>query len=344
MRLVYWTTSCLEPEIEAVSKEVFDLSSHFQGSRVVAVSPHLTFKYDRATRAIGFHPKLDPLLRVWIPRLERSCDVNHVYAETSPWLFYRTLRRRPIVLTIASEKGEPIPEFLGRCKTVVAQTEGMRTRLKRLGLTRTELRLIYPGVDLSRFTPRSEIETSGRPRILMATFPRSASEMSARGVSFLLQAAKAYPEMDFTFVSRPWRTGESALAETKRLIAEYGLRNVTILEGLQQNMEGVYKEHHFTIVPYTSADGGKECPRSLIESLACGVPVLISAVASMAALVDRSGCGTVYAAGLEPFAQAVEHGLSQYRHLSENAAHFARGSFDLASTRREYAGIYSALG
>ncbi|MGH8277554.1 MAG: hypothetical protein ACRETH_12760 [Steroidobacteraceae bacterium] len=72
MRIAYWTTACLAPEIEAISKEVFDLAAQFRDSRVFAVSPHLSVTISRGTRAVGFHPRFGPLLRAVFPLIERA--------------------------------------------------------------------------------------------------------------------------------------------------------------------------------------------------------------------------------------------------------------------------------
>ena len=50
---MYWNTSCLEPEIEAVSKEIFKISNYFKNSFIFGISDHYTFRY-------GSSPSLRP--------------------------------------------------------------------------------------------------------------------------------------------------------------------------------------------------------------------------------------------------------------------------------------------
>jgi glycosyltransferase involved in cell wall biosynthesis len=342
VRITYWTTAPLEPGIEAVSKEVFDLVAHF-GGRVCAVSPHLSLKCARGGRILGFHPLFDPLLRIIVPALECLTDVSHVYAEISPWLFHKTLRRRPIVLTIASEKGEPMPAFLERCSAVVVQTSAMARKLESHGLAAAELSLIYPGVDLSMFHPRSGTLVRRPPKILLATFPRAAEELTERGVMFLLDVARSYPDVQFSVITRPWRSGSNAIDEVQRNIDTHRLNNVRLLEGVQPDMRSVYMAHDFTVIPYTTADGGKECPRSLVESLACGVPVLISEVAPFATFVDEHNCGRVFTLHPSSFAAALESALTEYDKLSRNAVARAHANFDLQSTLQSYSDIYDKV-
>ena len=339
VRINYWTTAPLEPGIEAISKEVADLAGHFDG-RILAVNPHLTLRAERGTRVLGFHPRWDPLLRLAIPLLERRGDLNHVYAEVSPWLFHKTLRRRPIVLTIASEKGEVVPEFLDRCATIVVQTQGMQRSLAQRGVEASRLRLIYPGIDLDRFQPGEGRMPAARPRVLLATFPRTAGEMDERGVSFLLDAAVQLPHIDFSLLSRPWRSGSTAAERTRQIIVERSLANVTLLEGAQADMRELYLRHDFTVIPFTTPEGGKECPRSLVETLACGVPALISAAAPFSTFVSERQCGTVFPLTTQGFAGAVESAVSDYRRLCGNAVRESRATFDIRSMLKAYSDVY----
>lgn len=342
MRLTYWTTAPLEPEIEAVSQEVEDLARHFDG-RVFAVNPHLSFKLQGGGRVLGFNPAFDPFLRLLVPVIERGARINHVYSESAPWLFHKALRARPIVFTIASEKGAPLPEFLERCACVVAQTSGMARKLEKLGVGRERSALVYPGVNLDALRPGDRADMRATPRILLATFPRTSGELEERGVNFLLRTARQFPDIHFTLLSRPWRGGSSALTVVKQQVAADSLANVTVLEGVQQDMRAVYLQHDFTVIPYTVADGGKECPRSLVETLACGVPALISDVAPFSEFVREQQCGESFALDPANFAAAVERACSRYPQLSARAATCARAHFDLRSTTQTYAAIYDRL-
>lgn len=339
MRINYWTTAPLEPGIEAISKEVADLAGHF-GGRILAVNPHLSLRSERRAKVLGFHPRWDPLLRLAIPLMERRGDLNHVYAEVSPWLFHKTLRRRPIVLTIASEKGEAIPEFLDRCSIIVVQTQGMARSLLQRGVESARVRLIYPGIDLDSFRPREDRSIGGRPCVLLATFPRTAEEMEERGVSFLLDSAAQLPHVDFSLLSRPWRSGGTAADRTRQLIAERGLSNVTLLEGAQHDMRSLYLRHDFTVIPFTTPDGGKECPRSLVETMACGVPVLISDAAPFSTFVHERQCGAVFPLTAQGLGGAIEAAMSDYPRLSGNAVRESRATFDIRSMLKAYSDVY----
>jgi glycosyltransferase involved in cell wall biosynthesis len=341
VRILYWNTSCLQPEIEAVSREVFQLAARFPGSLILGVSPHYSFRHSRRGRFVGFHPRFDPFLRVLFPLIERTGDISHVYGEPSPWIFHKTLRRRPIILTVASEKGGLVPEFLHRCTRIVAQTEGFRKRLLALGLAPERVELIYPGVDLKRFTPAGE-RPLGPTRILFASAPRTRTEMGPRGVELLLEAAREMPDVRLRLLFRLWNTGYDSLAATEAMIARDGLTNVTLTNSTVDDMAAVYREHHFTVIPYTAPDGGKECPNSLVEGLACGVPALISSVSPFAGFVESNRCGVVFKPTPGALAKAVEVGMSDWGALSRAARQAAECHFSFDGVLERYANLYAA--
>jgi glycosyltransferase involved in cell wall biosynthesis len=328
MRIAYWTTSCLQPEIEAVSKEVFQLADYFRRSLVFGISPHYALRASWTGRYIGFHPRFDSFLRIAIPFIERHFDVNHVYGEANPWTFYKTLRCKPLVITVASEKGVPRVDFLERCRKVFVQTNSFYRRLQDLGIEAEKLELLYPGVDLKRFRPQADrrLQTK-RPRILFASAPRSEEEMESRGVYLLLQAAQINPEVQYHLLYRAWNRGYTSLAATTKWLDNHTLSNVTLTNNIVPNMHFLYPNYDFTVIPYTQADGGKECPTSVVEGLACGLPALISSRAPFAEFVEHHKCGVVFDPTSSNLVSAIETGMREYRELSANAMSAAHRYF-----------------
>ncbi len=341
MRIIYWNMSCLEPEIEAVSKEVFQLARHFRNSLVFGINAHYLCRSSIKKRYIGFNPIFDPILRFVIPILELLADISHIYGEICPWIFYKTLKRRPLVLTIASEKGCPRLDFLDRCRKIFVQTETLSKKLLALGLEENKVELLYPAVDLARFRPTGKAsDLTGHPRVLFATAPRSQEEMEARGVNLLLMAAKTSPDIHYRLLYRKWKNGYTSLQSTENLIAGRRLENVTLTNSISHDMPSIYNKHHFTVIPYTRSDGGKECPNSLVEGLACGLPVLISSVSPFAYFVEEHACGVVFDPIPSCLITAIETGMKRYQELSNNAIKTANTYFSqdklLARVERIY--------
>jgi glycosyltransferase involved in cell wall biosynthesis len=328
MRIIYWSLTCLQPEIEAVSKEIFQLANNFKKSFIFGISPHYRLCCSYKNRYIGFNPRFDPLLRLIIPLLEQGCDINHVYGEPCPWIFYKTLKRKPLLLTIAAEKGMPRLDFLARCRKILVQTATFRQKLLALGVDKDRVEVAYPAVDLTSFRPyEPTMRLAGRPRVLFASAPRSEEEMKGRGVHLLLEAAKQSTNVHYRLLYRQWNSGYTSLKATQDRVNIEGLHNVMLTDDVVADMPSIYNQHHFTVIPYTTPDGGKECPNSLVEGLACGLPVLITTVSPFAYFVDENKCGVIFDPTPAGLVGAIEQGMSQYAELSGNAMRVAKEHF-----------------
>jgi glycosyltransferase involved in cell wall biosynthesis len=343
-RIIYWSISCLEPEIEAVSKEVFLLAYQFRNSFIFSVTPHHIFRLSLRKRFIGFHSKSDLFLRMIIPSIERCCDINHIYGDICPWTFYKALRRKPIVLTIASERGDLNVDFIDRCKKIIVQTEKLYKSIIDIGVSRDKIEVIYPGVDLRRFNPGINICNIGVPtKILFASAPRSREELAGRGVPLLLMAAKETPEIQYHLLYRKWKGGYTSFEPTKKLIENCALKNVMLTNSVIHDMPGIYRDHHFTVIPYIHSSGGKECPNSLVESLACGRPVLISSVSPFAYFIEENQCGVVFDPNPASLVVAIEKGMKNYSELSSRAATVANKYFSQEKLLQRMSKIYEKL-
>jgi glycosyltransferase involved in cell wall biosynthesis len=164
---------------------------------------------------------------------------------------------------------------------------------------------------------------------LFATAPRSEGELSSRGVLLLLESAKLEPKINFHLLYRQWQSGYTSLAPTVNLLKSGSMPNVFLTNKNVPDMLAVYREHDFTVVPYTTLDGGKECPTSSVEGLACGIPALISTKAPFAEFIAEHKCGVVFDPTPQGLVTAVETGMAQYGELSANAVRVAAEYFSL---------------
>lgn len=339
-RIVYWTTACLEPRIEAVSKEVVALANHFRPSFIFSTSPHISVRFSARGRFIGFHLKFYPFLRLLVPLLEQWADINHVYGEVSPWLYHKTLRKKPIIHTIASEKGTLLLAYLERCSAITVQTDGMLHRLTSVKTLGDRVKLVYPGVDLSQFVPAPTPPSFDRVRLLFASAPRTAQELFGRGIPLIIGAAKLEPRLDVRLLFRPWAEGDTALQATRRMILESGVDNVKVSYGFVSNMARMYSQYHFTVIPWMRHDGGKELPNSLVESIACGVPVIITSRSPAANFVAREHVGVVCPSTSNGIITGVSEGVRNYDYYRGNAYRTRSRFFDISRWISKHREIY----
>ena len=341
MRIAYWSTACLEPRLEAVSKEVLGLARGFPGSWVFSVSKHFLARFSPLDACAGVNARMAGLLRLVAPVLERAFDISHVYGDMTPWVYHKSLRHRPLIHTVTQDSGQPVVEFLARCSAVVAQTDATLDRLLSCGVPKHRAYLKYPGVDLKRFVPaRSRVPDSRSPRVLFSTSPRTAEELEPRGVFVLLDAAMQARRASFRLLYRRWNGAYTSLEPTRQAVLARGISNVEVVDAVVDDISAEYQRSDFTVIPFTQRTGGKECPNSAIESLACGVPVLISRECPFARFVEEHSCGVAFDPSPEGLVAAVEEGLSRWSDLSIAARRVAEEHFDAARLLAFYRSLY----
>ena len=152
-RVTYWTGTW-DPEREAISKEVEILRrSHDRRASVVAFSPgnrSALVPTDGVWRLSG---------RQWIAfRALAACiepqgQVTHAFGHLDGWHLLRSLGRRPFVFTVVVS-GKPLePRIYDRVSVFAAESEPIAAGLRTAGIADDRIRVVYPGVDLVRFSP-----------------------------------------------------------------------------------------------------------------------------------------------------------------------------------------------
>jgi glycosyltransferase involved in cell wall biosynthesis len=213
-----------------------------------------------------------------------------------------------------------------------------REQLLSLGIPRAQIKLVYPPVDLTKFT------VSPAPRgpftVLFASSPDRGDWLAARGVDLLLDTAALCPEMHFRLVWRPW--GDSH-AEVVRWIERRRLRNVELLCRRIANMDKCYSNVHVTIAPFRDQERCKPAPNSLIESMACGRPVLVTRQVGLADVIAERHAGMITSEEPWDFADKLRALQANWPILSRNARALAEERFARARFVDSYRQIYAEL-
>jgi glycosyltransferase involved in cell wall biosynthesis len=334
-RISYWT-GWLDPQMVAVSKEVYQLWQHFPGSWVFGVSSHYTLRVSRRWRTFGIHHRGFNFFRPFIPLLESRFDVSHIYTSLADWHFLQVLGNRPIVLTATESAARPNPRIVDRVAHVVAESEQLQADARAAGMPADRVSVIYPGVDLVNFhsTPPPALPW----KCLFASSPEGEREIPTKGVDLLLELARAMPELRITVLWRPFgRQSDKAL----NTVRAERLSNLEIVAGRVQNIQDVYRSHHFTIAPFRTT--GKPCPNSILESLACGRPVLVSSFVHIGELLERERAGISFATNIDDLQAAVHRLLAGYDTFQAAARACAESHFDLDTMIRAYGRLYDRL-
>jgi glycosyltransferase involved in cell wall biosynthesis len=323
--------------MEAISAEVAMLRRRFPSSVAWGLS-HRHWAMLSWKRGYCVHPQFYLLFRAATRVLEPAFHVNHVFGSLGDWFYIQVSRRRPTVLTLAASS-EPLDrQLLEPIDRFVVECPGGRDELERLGIDSQRVRLVFPPVDLERFRPAPRPD--GPLRVLFASSPDKASWLDARGVPLILDAAALRPDIAFRLLWRPWG---NSLARVRQCVAERGLRNVDIVVGRVEDMSGEYRAAHVTVAPFTEMSRCKPAPNSLVESMACGRPVVTTPVVGLAELVRDEQAGIVCEPTGAALAESLDRLSSDWTAFSDRARRTAERWFAKRAFLEGYERIYQEL-
>jgi glycosyltransferase involved in cell wall biosynthesis len=290
---------------------------------------------DRVVQLSGRHWMLFRLLATV---LERRGRVTHVVGETHAWHLVRALGRRPIVFTVTIA-GEPLPAaLLDKITLFAAESEGLARALEGAGVDSARIRIVYPGVDLTRFSPGST--RPERFTVVFASSPPTPADFEARGVPLLVEAARRCPDIDVRILWRQW--GDTA-ALKRALGALHPPANVISEWRDVPEMADVYRAAH--AAAFLPADAhGKSCPNSIVEALACGCPAVVSEACGIGELLVAGNAGLRVARDPASVAEALERTKVEFCERSRAARAVAVQYFDLKVFLQSYRDLYALAG
>ena len=334
----YWVFN-YAPQWEAVSKEIASLLEGLSGVEGSLISLNTTDARLQLNGRVKRIPlphglPLYPLLR----RHAARPGVNHLFASAGERWLSPVLTRRTAVLTVAKgtsslERIERNAETLRRFRAVVVHSERDRDLMFQVGVAEASVRLIRPGMPLARYR-----EATGPFTILFASSPLSAGDFLSRGIHLMLRVAQRLPEVGFLLV---WRRHVEKL---RRLIAEAAVHNVEVHDGVIRDMGALFDRAHATALPALEHRSFVPAPRSGLDSLAHGKPLLLSNYVGMAGSVARAGAGLVFDPTVDGLVAAIEAMRNRYATLQQAAQPYLREHFSPATHLELHRRLYRSLG
>jgi glycosyltransferase involved in cell wall biosynthesis len=335
-RIAYWTSS-FEPQMEAIASEVATLRREFPRSIVWGLSYRHWALFSRR-RGYCLNPRFHLLFRMVTRILEPTFDLNHIFGSLGDWFYLQGVRTRPVILTVAAINLSVKNPLLERIDKFVVEYPGAIGDLHKLGIEKERIRLIFPPVDLRHFFPGRTPD--GPFTALFASSPEAESWLDARGVPQILEAASLRPAMRFRLIWRPWG---NSVKRVRQWIAERGLQNVELVVKRFDNMAGEYNKAHVTLAPFTDICRSKPAPNSLVESMACGRPVLTTETVGLADVIREGNAGMVCNATGEDIARHLDCLAADWHNYSRSARKLAEARFCMRNFLQEYKRLYSEV-
>jgi glycosyltransferase involved in cell wall biosynthesis len=339
-RINYWVFN-YQPKWEAVSKEIVSLRTGLADAVDASLISLNTM--DGSLRLRGREKRLPlpralPLLPFLLPQAARG-DINHLFASAGERYLTPLLARRNGVLTVAKDTSalhriQRNAAVFSGYRAIVLQCERDRDMLRQLGVADACLWLIRPGVPVASYQ-----EARGPFTILFASSPFTAGDFLSRGVYLMVRAAAELPDVRFLLV---WR--DRHLAMLRGLLDGAGVTNVEVMSGVVADMDAVYGRVHATILAGLEQRSFIPAPRSGLESLAHGKPLLASRFVAIADSVDAAGAGVMFAPTVEGLIAAIRRLQDGYCGFQERAQPYVRDHFCPARHLELYRRLYQAVG
>jgi glycosyltransferase involved in cell wall biosynthesis len=328
------------PKWEAVSKEIASLRHGLGGeidSSLVSINdrvPGLILRGREKRIPLLRGLPLYPLLRPYASRF----DVNHLFASAGERLLTPILSHRNGVLTIAKNTArlsdfERNRESLKRMRAIVVEGERDREILRQIGVRDEALSLIRPGILAAPYRA-----TRGAFTVLFASSPFNAADFLSRGIYLITAVAALLPEVRFLLI---WR--KHHLAKLEGIVAAAGVHNITIRSSFIADMAEVYHGVHAALLPGLEYRSFIPCPRSGLEALAHGKPLLVSHLVSIAPSVSRARAGRAFNPTISELKAAILELQADYPAYQANTQRYIAEHFSPSVHLERYRELYKSL-
>ena len=223
----------------------------------------------------------------------------------------QTLMGSPILFRIVYRVASRLPGWLWFrwLDEIVVVSQNTASFLREIGVDEKQIFLIPPGIDLQVFQPRN----GPNPPPFQIVYASSCYPW--KGVFDLLEAFKmvldqGFPvELLYSFYDKrsDSKTIGAFISDIEQRIETMGLKNrVAIRDGPVNNMEEVIASAHIVVCPIKTVIGTVDVPMSVLEAMACGVPVVGTRVGGVPdAVVDGANGYLVEPSSPKQLARAI---------------------------------------
>jgi teichuronic acid biosynthesis glycosyltransferase TuaC len=242
-----------------------------------------------------------------LPRLRRQIvvgrdfdliDAHYFYPDGVAAVLLGRALGRPVVVTARGSDLNLIADYAvprrwirwaaAKAAGLVTVSSGLRDRLMALGTAPERIRVLRNGVDLELFRPGDREAARQRLGFTRPTLLAVGNLVALKRHSLMVEALALLPDADLVIVGEgPERAAIEKLARAR------GLANRVRLLGQtpQQKLPEIYGAADLLLLISTH----EGWPNVLLESMACGTPVVVSEIAGIADIVAAPVAGRIVA-------------------------------------------------
>ena len=273
-----------------------------------------------------------------LSRMDKETDIHHVFLHHLFPLPALSVLRKPVVCSVISAKS-PFPGLLRRYPYhVVINNEKDADYLKKQGFN--NYTVIFPGIDTSAVCDsHSEYHCGEEFVFFCGSAPWTPSHFREKGFDMLLELAAEMPDIRLVCL---WRG--ILYEEFIQKIENMALQDRVEVINRKVDINPILARIHAGIVLAESPGVAAAYPRSLIESLVAGKPIISSGCLPVAEYIKKNHCGCVvesfYHSHLK---QCIISVMEQYLTLARNAEIRGRSDFSKEKMVASFRELYYSL-
>ena len=305
------------------------------------------------------------LLAVWLAARQLRCeftfdviDAHLAFPDGYAGVFLSRLWRKPLTITLRGHDVNVLPRFplrkrqiqfaLRHADRVIAVAEALRRGALALGALPTKSVTISNGVDLAKFFPTPKAEARQRlnlppHRRIMLSVGRIVEN---KGYHLIVEALHQMRQsgQEIPYLVVVGGAADEALypAKLKETITQLGMENDVLLAGAQLNE--TLRDWYSAADVYCLASETEGWPNVLLESLACGTPVVTTNTWGTPEIICSDEYGLLVERSAASIAQGLQTALAKEwksqvmvayaaTHTWQNVAEKAVQNFDAVITK-----------
>jgi glycosyltransferase involved in cell wall biosynthesis len=376
--ILFYTRPIVPPWDEASKNLAFDIASNlsnkFQANllgtkkdpfnkRIVTRKSNLKIEEIYSSASLNFLGKMKLLKRLY--RFKLKVDLIH-FLFTPRSLTSLLIRARlkfskvKTIQTVATldkklyQKPKKLKKILS-ADWIVVQSKNTLNKLKKAGFENVEL--IYPGIDLKKYKPASKDKKLMKDlKIKVGDFVvlYTGEYTRLKAIDDILEALKILNQSSSNKNIKlilACRIKNKQDAKKKKQVIKWlekeKLKSQVVFLDTFSEMNKLYNVSDLNIFPAREMAGKFDIPLTLVESMACKKPVIVSKLKNLKELVGKNSYGLVVKLkkpqDLAEKIELLKKDKKLYNKLASNAFDFVKENFDIKKNIKKYETIYENL-
>ena len=245
--------------------------------------------------------------------------------------------------------------YLSLLEVIISSSKKTQASLRNIGISTDKIRLIPPAIDSSLFNPyvsadgvKESLNLVPNDHILLYV----GDLTKTRGLHVLIEALnlvlEQFPNTRLLLaVNMPLEKYKAGKFEIKQKISSFGLDDEVIPLGIVSNMHEIMAASDIFIAPYLSIESIADPPISVLEAMACGIPVIATNVGGISDLLTHKVNGLLIEPGnSQELKDAITHILEkrdEAKKIGDNAAKYASEQYSIDAIVEKMEGVYGEV-